>query len=111
MDDFTAAQQIIAAAQSAGLTARSPAGAYAALPRLAYWENLFPAAATSGPSPFIGDSSERIETPRTTPIYPKDLMATVFHVLGINPQQQYVDQSGRPQFLLPEGARAIGELV
>jgi hypothetical protein len=59
----------------------------------------------------IGESSERIETPRTTPIYPKDLMATVFHVLGINPQQQYVDQSGRPQFLLPEGARAIAELV
>jgi hypothetical protein len=59
----------------------------------------------------IGDSSERVETPRTTPIYPKDLMATVFHVLGINPQQQYVDQSGRPQFLLPEGARAIAELV
>jgi uncharacterized protein (DUF1501 family) len=59
----------------------------------------------------IGDSSERVETPRTTPIYPKDLMATVFHVLGINAQQQYTDQSGRPTFLLPEGSRAIAELV
>ena len=36
-------------------------------------------------------------------------MATIFHVLGINPQQQYLDQSGRPQFLLPEGARPITE--
>jgi Protein of unknown function (DUF1501) len=59
----------------------------------------------------VGESSERAEVPRTTPIYPKDLFATIFHVLGINPQQQYIDQSGRPQFLLPEGARPIAELV
>ena len=59
----------------------------------------------------IGESSERAELPRTTPIYPKDLMATIFHVLGIPPQQQYVDQIGRPQYLLPEGARPIAELV
>jgi hypothetical protein len=59
----------------------------------------------------IGDSSARAEVPRTTPIQPKDLMATIFHVLGINPQTQYQDQSGRPQYLLPEGARPIAELV
>ncbi|MBI3821686.1 MAG: DUF1501 domain-containing protein [Planctomycetes bacterium] len=59
----------------------------------------------------IGESSERAEVPRTTPIYPKDLMATVFHVLGINQQTQYQDQSGRPTYLLPEGARPIAELV
>jgi hypothetical protein len=59
----------------------------------------------------IGDSSERVEVPRTTPIYPKDLMATIFHVLGINQQTQYNDQSGRPTYLLPEGARPIAELV
>jgi len=59
----------------------------------------------------VGESSVRAETPRTTPIYPKDLMATIFHVLGIDPQQQYPDQSGRPQYLLPAGARAIAELV
>ena len=41
----------------------------------------------------------------------KDLMATIFHVLGIDQQQQYVDQSGRPQFLLAEGAKPIAELV
>jgi hypothetical protein len=37
-------------------------------------------------------------------------MATIFHVLGINLQQHYVDQSGRPQFLLPDGARQNEEL-
>ncbi len=59
----------------------------------------------------VGESSERAEVPRTMPIRPKDLMATIFHVLGINAQQQYVDQSGRPTILLPEGARPIAELV
>ena len=36
----------------------------------------------------VGDSSERAEVPRTNPIYPKDLMATIFHVptQGISPQ-------------------------
>jgi hypothetical protein len=59
----------------------------------------------------IGESSERIEVPRTRPIHPKDLMATVFHVLGIPRDQQYIDQAGRPQYLLPEGAQAMAELV
>jgi hypothetical protein len=38
-------------------------------------------------------------------------MATVFHVLGIDPNLQFMDQSGRPQFLLPEGAKPIADLV
>jgi hypothetical protein len=59
----------------------------------------------------VGDSSEKAEVPRTNPINPRDLMATIFHVLGIDQQQQYIDQSGRPQFLLAEGARPIAELV
>jgi hypothetical protein len=48
MDYFTAAQTIIRAAQAAGLAGNSPASAYAGLPALAYWENIFPAAAGGG---------------------------------------------------------------
>src|SRR5207249_1505013 len=59
----------------------------------------------------VGESSAKAEVPKTAPIYPKDLMATILHVLGIDPQQQYLDHSGRPQFLVPEGARPIAELV
>lgn len=47
-DYFTAAQQIIRAAQSAGITGGSPASAYAGLPAVAYWQNIFPAAAGGG---------------------------------------------------------------
>lgn len=59
----------------------------------------------------IGESSAKAEVPKSTPIRPSDLMATIFHVLGIDPQTQLVDQSGRPQYLLPEAARPIRELV
>ncbi len=47
-DYFTAAQQIIRAAQAAGLGSNSPASAYAGLPAVAYWQNIFPAAAAGG---------------------------------------------------------------
>jgi hypothetical protein len=47
-DYFTAAQQIIRTAQAAGLTGNSPASAFAGLPAVAYWQNIFPAAAGGG---------------------------------------------------------------
>jgi hypothetical protein len=59
----------------------------------------------------VGESTAKVEVPKTTPITPKDLMATVFHVLGIDHQIQFRDQSGRPTYLLPEGAKPIAELV
>ena len=59
----------------------------------------------------VGASSARAEVSRTAPLCPRDLMATVFRVLAINGQQQSVDQSGRPQYLVPEGGRPIAELV
>jgi hypothetical protein len=59
----------------------------------------------------VGESSAKAEVPKSKPIGPKDLMATVFHVLGIDPEIQFKDQSGRPQYLLPEGAKPIAELV
>lgn len=48
MDYFTAAQTIIRAAQARNIAGNAPASAYQGLPNLAYWENLFPAAAGAG---------------------------------------------------------------
>jgi len=59
----------------------------------------------------IGESSAKAETPKSRPIYPKDLMATVLHVLGIDLKQQFTDPGGRPQYLVPDDAQPIGELV
>jgi hypothetical protein len=59
----------------------------------------------------VGESSAKAEVPKSTPILPKDLMATIFHVLGVDPAVQFIDEFGRPQYLLPDGARPIAELV
>lgn len=59
----------------------------------------------------VGESTSKAELPKTAPINPRDLMATIFHVLGISPEVQLLDPAGRPQYLLPPGAQVIKELV
>lgn len=58
----------------------------------------------------VGESTEKAERPKTTPITPQDLMATVFHVLGIPLDLHFTDPTGRPTPMLDSG-RPIAELV
>jgi uncharacterized protein (DUF1501 family) len=58
----------------------------------------------------VGESSARAESPKSRPISPQDLMATLFHVLGVPADLYYKDQSGRPTSML-NGGKVIGELV
>jgi len=58
----------------------------------------------------VGESSAKAEVPKTTPITPQDLMATVFHVLGLPLDQHFHDQSGRPTAMVETG-KPIAELV
>lgn len=58
----------------------------------------------------VGESTAKAETPKSTPITPQDLMATVFHVLGIPQDLHFKDPSGRPSPMLT-GGQPIAELV
>jgi hypothetical protein len=58
----------------------------------------------------VGESNSRAEVPRTTPVTPQDLMATVFHVLGMPLDLHYNDPTGRPTPMV-NGGRLIAELV
>jgi uncharacterized protein (DUF1501 family) len=58
----------------------------------------------------VGESNSKVEVPKSTPISPQDLMATVFHVLGIPPGMHVRDGSGRPVPML-DGGKPIAELV
>jgi Protein of unknown function (DUF1501) len=58
----------------------------------------------------VGESNARAEVPKTTPITPQDLMATVFHVLGMPQGLHYNDPTGRPVPMV-NGGRPIRELV
>ena len=58
----------------------------------------------------VGESNSRAEVPKTTPISPQDLMATVFHVLGVPQSLSYNDPTGRPVPMV-NGGRVIRELT
>jgi uncharacterized protein (DUF1501 family) len=58
----------------------------------------------------VGESAEKADVPKTTPITPQDLMATVFHVLDFDKRIQFINQSGRPTYMIENG-RPIEELI
>jgi uncharacterized protein (DUF1501 family) len=58
----------------------------------------------------IGESAEKVDVPKTTPITPQDLLATVFHVLDFDQRVQFTNQSGRPTYMIENG-KPIQELV
>jgi hypothetical protein len=58
----------------------------------------------------VGESTAKAEVPKTAPVGPQDLMATVFHVLGLPQDLQYKDPTGRPVPMIV-GGKPIAELV
>jgi hypothetical protein len=58
----------------------------------------------------VGESNSKAEVPKSAAITPQDLMATVFHVLGIPRDLSYNDPTGRPTPMI-NGGRPIAELV
>ncbi len=58
----------------------------------------------------VGESSAKVDVPKTAPISPQDLMATIFTVLGIDRRVQYVNQAGRPTYMIEDG-KPITELI
>lgn len=58
----------------------------------------------------VGESSDRIEVPATTPITPQDVMATILHMYGIDYRIQFLSNQGRPTYMIEEG-KPIPELV
>ncbi len=58
----------------------------------------------------VGESAEKLDVPKTTPITPQDLMATIFHVLNIDRRIQFTNTSGRPTYMIENG-KPIAELV
>src|SRR5262249_424476 len=78
-----------------------------------HWAPLSTLALTGGGlkmGQVIGESTAKAEVPKTTPITPQNLMATIFHVLGIPQDLHYHDLTGRPPPML-ENAGPIAELI
>lgn len=78
-----------------------------------HWGNCFSAMLAGGGvkgGQVVGQSDARAEYPIERPLKPSDLLATVYHLLGIDPTQTFLDHSGRPRSILANG-EAIRELV
>jgi hypothetical protein len=58
----------------------------------------------------VGESTAKAEVPQSKPIGPQDLMATIFHVLGMPQDLHFQDTFGRPVPMI-DGGRPIAELV
>jgi hypothetical protein len=58
----------------------------------------------------VGESAAKVDVPKSTPIRPQDLMATLFHVLGLPQDLHFNDTSGRPTPMIT-GGKPIRELI
>jgi len=58
----------------------------------------------------IGSTNDKGEFPADRPLTPADLLATVYHVLHIDPHQTFTDNAGRPIPILDSGT-PIAEII
>jgi hypothetical protein len=58
----------------------------------------------------VGSSNARGEVPRDRPVTPADLLATLYHHMGLDPETTFPDHAGRP-IAIGAGGRVIAELV
>ncbi|HXG13029.1 MAG TPA: DUF1501 domain-containing protein [Gemmataceae bacterium] len=58
----------------------------------------------------VGSTTDKGEYPKDRPVTPEDMLATLYHVLGIDPKVTFIDKSGRPHPVLSRG-EPIAELI
>lgn len=58
----------------------------------------------------VGSTDKLGETPKDRPYTPANVHATIYHVLGIDPSQQFLDHAGRPVPILDD-REPIRELI
>jgi hypothetical protein len=78
-----------------------------------HWPNLSTLALCGGGlrmGQVIGESAAGADVPKSRAIRPEDLLATIFHVLGMPQDLQFTNPAGRPVYMI-EGGEPIRELV
>jgi hypothetical protein len=78
-----------------------------------HYPNVFSAALAGGPvkgGRVVGESDAKGAFPKTNPKTPQDVLALLYRHLGIDTQQQYLNNAGRPIAVLPSGS-PIDELI
>jgi hypothetical protein len=79
-----------------------------------HWGQLMSVLLAGGglkPGVVVGASSARGETPSERPVMPRDLIATLYARLGIDPATLLTDRLGRPMPVVAPGGAPIAELL
>ena len=79
-----------------------------------HWSQAYSVLFAGGGTPrgnVIGATDSIAGQPVDRPISPKSLLATMYHLLGIDPHTMLPDADGRPTPLVPESASVIPELL
>ena len=83
------------------------------IPGRDHWGDVFSVMLAGGglkTGQVIGASSVNGEFPIERPLTPADVLATVYHMLGIDPEQTFNDFAGRPVPII-DGGQAIREII
>jgi uncharacterized protein (DUF1501 family) len=83
------------------------------IPGRDHWGNAISAMLAGGglkTGQVVGATNSKAEHPVERALLPGDLLATVYHVLGVDPKLQFTDHTGRPVSILDEG-EAIKEVI
>ena len=79
-----------------------------------HWPRVFSVALAGGGiqgGQVIGSSDSVGESPADRPVTPSDLAATIYQLLGIDPQRELHTPDGRPVRIAPHTAEVIEELI
>lgn len=77
-----------------------------------HWPNCFTSVLAGGGTrggQVYGSSDRHAAFPATNPVHPVDLVATIYHLLGVPENLELTDQLNRPMVVCP--GRPIGELM
>ena len=58
----------------------------------------------------LGETDARAEFPKERPVTPQDVLATMYHLLGVDRHKSYINEADRPVEILNDG-EPIRELV
>ena len=75
-----------------------------------HWPQLSPLMFSGGDFEMgrvIGESTSKAETPKSDPLGPKDVTATLFSHFQLDPQMQKIDFAGRPRYLVDSDAKVM----
>ena len=79
-----------------------------------HWGNVMSVLIAGGgirPGVVVGASNARGEVPKERPVTPSDLIATIYHRMGLDPETAFLDKVRRPISIVPHGGEVIRELL